>query len=272
VTAADKAQRKHDVPDALVQRLNALIEGSDDWHEWHQAGVLLFELARSLHLQLGTTDSWHDQILDMLDIIDWMYDTALGLVPESDVVAACAVKSDQELTLSFERYIRGLYANSERFYKFEAIVRKLEDIDTPESRHQLAITYGLMARAAWWMTLSDPSHGVMVEKAAAWEALATEHFRNNPLPADRQQAYRSHLLAMALIHSQKFTRGWRQKYTGRAFWLALCHRDFKHAARAIVIDYNGSDGEKWLLSRRDTPELAMKVFVLMERLWIHRRG
>lgn len=265
MSAADHAQRKHNVPHALITRFNTLIEGNRDWHEWHQTGVLLFQLALSTDAQLKQ-DEPKTSILLMLDYVEWLYSVAHTRVPQDNPLATHAIKCDKELAQFYKRFIERHYANHQQFVEFRRTVQALETLPPSlDQQHQLAIAYGFMARCAWLMQRRDPLHPQLEGWAFEWENFAEQWFRRSRSHPDKQQAHRSHKLAMALARAELGRYGWRG-YAWSALWNALWHRDYKHAVRAGMIIMYGTEGERRLRARRDTADVYREAVRLMYAL------
>lgn len=274
MTTADDKQRRHDVPGALGERLDALRRGTQDGHEWHQAGVLVAQLATSAFLVHGRKDG-RAPAWDLLRHARELYMQALRRTPAPDTLAQYAIMCDDELALAFTCHVRGSHTNPVNppaRARWEAMFAELVKLPpTPARTHQLAIAYGFAARAYCWQYMTDGNFQT-ADIARDYEKTANRLFEENAAESpDGQRAYCSHLLAMALLHHQLHVAGWRKQNVWRkqwaarkqrvapAFMLALRANDFKQVMRAVVIGALGTNGERWARSRRDKPEVIQAV-------------
>jgi hypothetical protein len=254
MSSADAQQLRHNVPAALKIRLEALRNGSEDWHEWHQAGVLVSQLGQSAWLQFGVNADSSGMINDLFAYAYWLFDQATRFVPPTDAIAPQAIECDWVMAKFFKLYTLKYYAAANATRALEPVIWSLNELPLSPARiHQLLIAQGFAARMAWWMALADPDNFLVSEEAARHEAIAEEIFHQHAgVSPDRGRAYCSHLVAMALIHSQLETARWRRTYLWPAFRLAMSQGDAKQVARVIMIARYGLNGEVRLRARRDT--------------------
>ena len=249
---ADEAQLRHHVPQALAKRLKAIRLGSRDWHIWHQAGVLLSELAESAR-RISYRGSGRDVDSLITAAMSFMA-RAHMLLGDNDVVNVCAISCDEGLALA--RMMTSTYTDNESpRATLQSIISVLEqEVQTPAVQHQLAIAHGFLARTHWiaWHVTGTGGH---IDGAWTHEKAATDLFNGlDDESPDTQRAFASHMIAMALMHSAYGARLTQWQRCWRAFWLAGASRDRKQQLRAVVVGLLGNTGERWLRRRRDSPK------------------
>lgn len=272
MSSADAQQLRHNVPEALALRLKALREGSEDWHEWHQAGVLTSALAQSAWYQFGTDSDSSEMINDLLAYAYWLFDQATLFVPADNKIAAYAIECDWIMSKFFKLYILEYYFAADQVRTLEPVIWSLNQTPlSPACAHQLLIAHSFTARMSSLVALAQPENFLASEQAAHHEVtvkkLFDAHASTSP---DQGRAYCSHLVAMALVHSQLETARWRRTYLWSAFRLAMRLGDAKQVARIIMIARYGMDGERRIRARRDTIDVFVDTLKELRALRAER--
>lgn len=244
---ADAAEQRHNVPAAIRSRLVRVNAGSADWHDYHQLGVDLSELAESARRMVDFGSA-----IILLSQAHRYFRTAVQLAPR-EAVPLAAISCDRAIAGGREAFFTGNaeLAESSANLVAEAIKVLLDhtnDQADTAAHHQLAIAYGMQCRLAhgWRLGFYGEFNQRLVD---GYRAIALDLFEQEARATpDNGRAERSLMLALALGST---THSERRDHAREAYLLAQNCGDPHHARRARAIMWFGNYGETFLRRRRD---------------------
>ena len=274
MSSADQAQNRHKVPRALRLRLQRVAEPNASWHDWHQLGVLLSELAESARI-VGC-QNWRDYHRVALETALECFTNAFQRLDrnrsEECVIKRCAVACDSAVAVArFALHSEPAEAHAMCTGAIDKLVEVIETLDrqftlqqpcdNPAAWHKAAIAYLWLVRishgclALGFMGVA-PLHEAQLR---AWRLMALKCFEQElSITPDRASAHRGLLLSLATVGKQHKDVDATHRLQ-RAAQLAVRYRDAYHFVRAIGLLAFGIRSERLFRRLRDGRALRQPV-------------
>ncbi|HSW81554.1 MAG TPA: hypothetical protein VLG40_04100 [Candidatus Saccharimonas sp.] len=246
ITDAESKQLRHNVFGALAAYRERIEGGVADWHDFHQTGVLLSEIAESLWY-VRANPRWRKLYADSLSGARRSFKKALECLPPGQEGELCKLEVLCDLQRSRTRAARlGDTSDLARSHSiFHHIIRDLDKLQSeasedlaPRVRHQLAIAHRLIIETGDCPNGTD-HFGI------ALRLFAVEK------PADRQAAYRGLFLTQALLADAQGNKQQRRAHAFLAEQSARRNGDYGHWLRSLFISWFGQQGERMWRAARD---------------------
>lgn len=252
-------QTRHRLAGAIEAHRRAISDGTATWSTHHQLGVCLSELAESAR-RIGNR-GWRHAAGRFLLEAELCFGRAAelrGRNPE-DLADHVAIICDRQLARARWHWFDPgtVYSAEKSMTEIALAIRTLKVMSRRRvDYHQLAIAHGFLARLEWGRLLGFNGEPNVV-MATDYNTMTMERFSSiNANSLDRQRAYRSHLLAIALANGANGNGSTRRTYAMLAAQSAAMYTDRSHELRARVIQWCGNWGENLMRRLRDAKAIA----------------
>lgn len=267
MSGSDQRQSSHDLPNALSARLQVIRQGTDSWHEYHQTGVLLSELAHSAWCIKFS--GWRERCIYFLhQAFDVYFAQARQLVPRdnSGLTAHYAIDCDEALALARLARVSNsgtdvMMVRAQQLLEMvtsNLLVNDLPPHENAAAMHQIGIAYAFLAQLAWGNCMGYPQSADIAVARKHFADACTFFFADPTI--DDERAHRSLLCVMALGYHAAGDHNKCRYYADEAWQKAKGAGDDVHKRRAMLIWFFGSRGERFLRRRRDG-KLARKLIL-----------
>lgn|GEM_PF-4813663 len=249
ITDADNKQLRHNVLGALAERLHTIKMGDAPWHEFHQTGVLLSELAESLWLLYGYRRG--NDYMATLDAAIHYFTKARDLAESNETghentLARAQINCDSlRASYRYNRLVENTPVTAAEALSagFHATIDVLEKL-------QKEVPAALQARVR---------HQQAIAHAFALEVCncSVQHYNDAFIllsqedGKDSQQAFRTLQFIAALRAAKNGTMMQCRVYAEIALVSARQNNDRQHELRALLIKNFGVLGEKLCCAKRD---------------------
>jgi hypothetical protein len=247
------ARLKFSVASTLQQHLSDIAASTQDWHIYHQAGVLQSELAESFWYLKPS--GWRDHYIKLQrDALDNL-DKAKQFAPDETLCRVHITCDEILITARLSRERHG--AKRRRPAHLVLPLQQLHKLhgnhpqDRPDAWHQTAVAYAIGAQLAWGEVLGYKGTTNRSYATDMYVEAARFFVAESTMSPDNENAYRSLLIQMALACAKDGSTKDQRHFARIAEHSARHYHDRRDYWRAAAIKRLGVKGEVLFRRFRD---------------------